>query len=620
MNLKNRKRVMMTLLSLMLTTTGCASKNNDDDIYTKDYKEKSYDIVNSLLDNSSFYNEDYNCVKDDYANLYQNYLDSFIEYMSLDQYYTLIDIVRNMNKEERNEYPETLKYMNSMFNVTDTSYGRGFYNIFNTRIIGENITYNGRVGGDISNHVNTLIGIVDNNEELFPSIFSGDINEVIDCIVKNTGIKNRELVEELILKMDLYGDKEDYIDYKSELVKDAYADRINEIIRMLTEAKCENDKEFADSLYVKLLRESSYYGKNTYDIIPGITLDTFTVIVCEDDEKYEIENVPKSYLFNKSSIEDIITWSVNDILARSFHLDEEEYYTVENTMQLLMCLIDSDIEFKDITSGEDFRQIIYGNLSEYFASIDEFNIFVLKLRSMTPSAFEEYFKFFIQSIKLDGITKDDFLRYSALVNYNNKRRHIYIGYFTDLDSRVDDETLANMTPEEYAYIANSNEENYLFGRLDYQTYFKQIEDILAENDLDYEMLYNKECAFDWIYGERTLMSECESSFISAEVKPEMMEYNGTFVIFYEYPEFYEDGVAVDVFTNINNETIAREREGFKAEIIDPETGNPRTIYVVDMGPSKDGYANIRFMIDTKTFNKTHESDQSVSKLTVGGQQ
>ena len=90
--------------------------------------------------------------------------------------------------------------------------------------------------------------------------------------------------------------------------------------------------------------------------------------------------------------------------------------------------------------------------------------------------------------------------------------------------------------------------------------------------------------------------------------------------YYEYPEEYKDGVAVDVFTNIKKETIAREREGFKAEIIDPASGKVRNIYVVDMGPSKDGYAPVRFMIDAETFNKTHSNNQTTSALTLGGQQ
>ena len=617
MNLKNRKRVMMTLMSLMLATTGCSNK--DDDNYHYNYQESSYDVLDAIINNRSFYTDDYSSEKDKYAKLYHNYLDSFIDYMSESQYDALISLAQNMNKEERNEYPKTLEYMNSMFNVTDTSYGRGFYKIFNTRIIGENVSFNGRVGGDISNDVNTLIALVNNNEELFPSIFSGDINNVIDCIVKNTGIDNRELVEELILKMDLYTDNDIYIDYKSNMIKTSYEDRIKDIIRMLIVAKCESDKEFANSLYIKLLRESTYYGYNTYDIIPNITLNTFDVIVHEDDEKYSIDDVDKSYLYGKTSIEDIRTWSVNDILARSFHLEEEEYYTVENTMQLLMCLIDSNIEFKDIKSGEDLRKIIYRNLSKYFSSEDEFNIFVLKLCSWSHNTFEEYFNIFIQSIEENDITKEDFLRYCSLVNYNNRRRHFNIDY-VDSSNYINSQELYNMPEEEYKDIASSTEENYLFGKFDYQKYFKQIEAILAQNDLGYDILYNKECKVEWIYGEREIIAENSSSFISSFVLPEMMEYNGTFVIFYEYPEEYKDGVAVDVFTNIKKETIAREREGFKAEIIDPSSGKVRTIYVVDMGPSKDGYAPVRFMIDAETFNKTHSNNQTTSALTLGGQQ
>lgn len=616
MKLKNRKRLMMTLMSLMLATTGCSSKEDNNPRYN--YQEASYEIIDAIINGRSFYNDDYKSEKDKYAKFYQNYLDNFIAYMSKSQYDAFITLAQNMNKEERNEYPETLEYMNSMFNVTDTSYGRGFYKIFNTRLINDNLTFNGRVGGNISNHVNTLVALVNNDEELYPSIFSGDINNVIDCIVKNTGIDDRELVEELILKMDLYTDNVAYIDYKSEMIKTSYEDRIKEIIRQLIDAKKAKDKEFADSLYAKLLRESTYYGYDTYEIIPGITLNSFDVIVYEEEGKYAIRNISKLYLYSNKTIEDIRAMSVDDILTRSFHLEEEEYYTVENTMQLLMCLIDSNIEFKDIQNGSDLHKIIYRNLRKYFSSEDEFNIFVLKLCVMSHSTFDQYFNFFIQSIQENGITNDDFLRYAALVNYNNRRRHISIDY-ADSTNYIDSKELAKMTEEEYKDIVSASEENYLFGNMDYQKYFKQIEDILAQNDLGYELLYNKDCKVEWVYGEREIIAESASSFISAPVFPEMMEYNGTYVIFYEYPDDYQDGVAVDVFTNINNETMAREHEGFKAEIIDPVSGKPRIIYVVDMGPSKDGYSSIRFMIDAETFNKTH-NNPSTSTLTLGGQQ
>ncbi len=617
MNLKNRKRVMMTLMSLMLATTGCSSSNKDRDNYSYNYKEYSYGVIENILDSQSFYNDDYKSEKDAYATFYQNYLDSFIEYMSEDQYNLFISLAQNMNKEERNEYPETLKYMNAMFNVKEDSYGRGFYKIFNSRIIGENVTFNGRVGGNLNNHINNLVAIVNNDDELFASIFSGDINNVIDCIVKNTGIENRELVEELILKMDLYTDMLSYNDYKIDMLEEAYYERINDIISKLITSKRAYDSNFSKSFYSSLLNGSVYRGYDTYEIRPGITTNTFEIIVYEDGEKYSIKNIDKSYLYSNCSIEEIREYAVNDILARSFNLEKEEYYTVENTMQLLMCLIDSNISFNDIENGDDLRKIIYNNLSKYFTSEDDFNTFVLKLCSMSNRTLDQYFNFFIDSIKTDGITYDDFLRYLCLVNYNNKRRHINIDY-VDSDNRIKSEELANMTEEEYKDIASSREENYFFCTLEYQKYFDQIAEVLSQNDLGYEMVYNKDCKFEWIYGEKELIAESETSFISSEVFPETMEFGGTNIIFYEYPEYYKEGVPVEVFTNINNETTTREREGFKTEIIDPKTGEVRLIYVVDMTSSIAEYDPIRFMIDAKTFNNNYANNNSKSAPTLGG--
>lgn len=615
MKLKNRKRITMALLSLMLATTGCKAHENDD-LYTDEYQEKCYDVVSSLLDVYDFYNEDLDYIKERYSQFYNNYLNSFIDYMSKDQYYLFIDLVENMNQDERNEYPNSLNYLNSMFNVTDSSYGRGFFKIFNTCVISENVDFTGIVGGDISNDVNTIIAIVNNNEELFPCIFSGDINEVIDCIANSTGFTNRDTLEELILKMDLYTDLISSNGYTNELVKKSYEDRIHEIVSMLIHSKCNSHPEFSKSLYMNILRESLYYDHDDVAIYPGITTGEFAVEIKDSDETYSVDKISKSYLYGNYSKEDLKAFAVNNILYRSFHLEDEEYNNVENTMQLLMCLLDSDITFENIKNGEDLRQILYSNLAHHFSSPDEFNTFVLKLYSKCPATLEQYFEAFIQSIKDNGITYDDFIRYSALVNYNNQRKRVNIDY-VDRDNYIDKEDLANMTEEEYENIASSTEENYFLGYIDYQKYFDKIDKVLSSNDLGFSMINNKDCTYEWKYGNRQLVGNQDPNLISAEVTPEMMEYNGTYVIFYEYPKFYEEGEAVEVFKNINNETTTREFEGFKAEIIDPTTGNPRTIYVVDMGPSKDGYDNIRFMIDAKTFAKYNEQSEELKPILKG---
>nr|MDE6142143.1 hypothetical protein [Bacilli bacterium] len=534
-----------------------------------------------------------------------------------DQYSAFIDLVQNMNKEEYRMYPNSLAYLNSMFDVTENSYGRGFFKIFNSCILSENINYDGqvRIGGDIYNHINILIALVDNDEELFSSIFSGDINNVIECIIKNTGYKDRKAIEELILKIDLYTDLVLYNYYMDEKIRTSYEDRINEIIRLIIEAKRENYPDFGNTLYMKVLRDSIFYDKDKYMIYPGITTNTFRLKINDGKETYYTPYIDSSYLYGEDSIEKFKAIGVNNILSRSFNLEKEEYYTVENTMQLLMSLLDSNIEFTNVENSDELRKKIYSNLSSYFSNEEEFNTFVLKLYSSNEEAFSRYFEIFIQSIEKNGITYDDFLRYQALVNYNNRRKHVSIDY---QDQYIDSEELEKMTEEEYKDLASSREDIYFISSIDYKSYFEKIDEILAQNDLGFEILYDKDSKIEWVYGTREIIGTNNPQAISSEVLPEMMEYNGTYIIFYEFPKYYEEGLAVNVFTNIYNQTMTREIEGFKAEIIDPQTGKPRTIYVVGMGTAKDGYKSIRFMVDIATLNKNKENNQAMTPVLSGG--
>lgn len=624
MKVKSRKRIMMMFMSLMLATTGCANKSKNSGVYRDDYQEESYDVVSYLLENNNFYKDEYRTVKDSYVALYWDYLDKFIKHMSKEQYDIFIELVDNMNGDERNEYPETLNYLNTILNVKDDSYGRGFFKVFNYCILEEHLDVRGNFGGELSNPLKNLVAIVDNDEELFSSIFSGNIESVIDTIMENTGFDDREVLKELILKMDAYTDilVTDEIlvsnEYMAEKIKDSYEMRIKEIIGMIISSKCEKYPDFSDSLYMTLLRGSWYYGRDKYSILPGITTDTFTVDVKDPDEVYSLPNLNKAFLYGSNSMEDLKCVGVNNILARSFHLEDEDDNAVSDMMQLLMCLLDSNITFSDIDKAEDFRKLIFDNLSKYFGTQEEFNTFVLELYSSKPTVLDQYFNILIQSIKDNGITYDDYLRFNALVNYNNQRKYMNVS-FNDSDNYIDRDDLANMKEEEYRDIASSSEDNYFLGSVDYQKYFKEIDKLLAENNLGFEFLYDKDLKTEWIYGTREIVGDNDASVISFEVVPEMMEYSGTNIIFYEYPEYYEDGVAVEVFNNINNEMTAREIEGFKGKIIDPMTGITRTIFVVNMDSSKEGYANIRFMVDYEAFTKSHEDTKNVKQVLSGGE-
>ncbi|MDE6140996.1 MAG: hypothetical protein K2G03_00180, partial [Bacilli bacterium] len=336
MQLKNKKRAMMVLMSLMLATSGCGK---DDD-----YKTNGFDEIKKIMEESEFYQTESfdETYEERFAPFYQNYLRLFAKYMTKDQYEDFLDVVTGMNNQEYYDFPNTYYYLNSMFDITPDKDGRGFFQCFNSRIMGEHIFLADlNELSKITPHITTLRSIVNNDDDFFKSIYSGDINKVIDCIIKNTGYQNRELVEELIFKMDLYHDLAESEEYMDRELKKAYEARIREIIGLLIEAKCANYEDFNNSIYGRLLKESEYFNKDNYNIIPSITEDTFFIGDYSGEENYRIYEIDSKYLYEDISLEELRELKVNQIIEQSMNPRDGDYSIID-TMKLMMSIIDVD--------------------------------------------------------------------------------------------------------------------------------------------------------------------------------------------------------------------------------------------------------------------------------------
>ncbi len=610
MLLKGHKKTMMLLLALSLATTSCGKKETN--------KEDAYAQVQSIMDESENYSEEY--YNEMLDNFYNSYLETFGDYMSEKQFNAFLEFVKNVNKDEMYQFKNTFTYLNQIFAVTDNSYGRAFYKTFNSRVLCEYLNYQGESGKGLNFHINTICALVNDKSQLFQSIYSNDINNVIACLMESTNYKNRDNLEELFLKMDLYYDLINAQEYSEQKLAESYEARIREILAEVIEAKKTSDNSFANSLYAKLLTESCYNGKETYLIVPSITTKTFYIDIKEDNDKYtyRIEDLSSDYLDSDYTIEKIKEIKINEILGRSFKLDEEEYPTVEDTMQLIMCLLDSRyIDFTKCQDANEMRQMIYNDLENYFASEDEFNSFFLKLYNRPYLTTEQYFNVFQARISERGIKYEDFIQYLALTNYASKRQNMDI-YFPDNDNYATREELAKLKPEECQEIAEVSESTALISHEDYQYCFDKTEAMLADNDLGYEMIYNPEYCLTWQYGTIDSIASNENCVLSSSVEPQSMTYNGTNIVYYEYPEYYENGLAVDSFYNSFNELTVREIDGFRAEITDPETGERRIIFVVDMTKDSKVYPSIRFMENYQIFSNKKEKKESVATISLGG--
>jgi len=345
----------------MLATTGCGKKN--------DYEKEGFARIQEIMDNSEFYQEELfdETNEENYKPFYQNYLENFAKYMTQEQYELFLAVVIGMSDQEEYDYVNTYSKLNDMFDITPIKEGRCFFQCFNSRVMGENILF-----ADINKlskmtkHITTLRAIVNNDDAFFKSVYSANIDEVIDCICKNTCYENRELVEELFFKLDLYYDLVDSDDYMDNELKDNYEARVREIISFIIEAKCNKDENFSNSLYARFLNDSNYFNKETYYVLPSLTENTFYLQVQDAEGFYRIYEIDNKYLYEDISLEEITKLKANEIIEQGMNMNIEDYhYSYVDTMKLLMSIIDVDIfNNQELPDSDAIRLAMYENLHD----------------------------------------------------------------------------------------------------------------------------------------------------------------------------------------------------------------------------------------------------------------
>lgn len=596
---KNKKSALLILLSLMLASSGCSSTHTNDD-----FREYAYERIEELIDDRDFYQETHagDTNREFYAPFYKKYLDNFINYMNEEQYNSFYSMVDTVDDNERYDFPKIYDFLNGIL-YEDGDYGHGFYYAFNTRLIFESLFSAYDLRDDTFTHVNTLRDIVNNDEEFFKSVFSQDREALIDCIVMNTNFTDRSLVEELILKFDIYVDNLEGSDYLSEQLRIESSERIQEIMNELVASKCE-DKEFADTFYGRMLKQSRYYGNDEIELTRYLIEDTFELVE-QNNKGYLSLTLPNEFYYSNHTLDSI---KYEKLIS---NVNEEIEACKSDTLTLFSFLVNEEtIQKLNSTNAENIRQTLYQDLSFYFDDEIDFNDFYLRLNSRTQSSLERYFKIFESRIKENGITLLDYIRYYSLVELN--KRHTYNHYeFYDNDYDITYDELRKLKPEEYESIANNYyPENYFLYNYNYQNEFDMLEYYLSNNDLGFKILYSSPYVISWPSTGFDINDFSESQVLSDLVSPKEMTIGENKFIYYEYPEGYEEKDAFEIFLNIDSELTIRELKGFITEIVDPEDSTTKSIYLVGINTNKDDYPSVCF----KTPYSEIQLDNSQKKL------
>lgn len=586
MNIKKKKSALIMMLSTLLATTGCSDINTN-----VDYKNNAYEKIEEFMDSSVFYQDTHagDTNEEFYSPFYDQYLNSFINYMNEDQYNTFMEMVKDVDESERYEFPVIYSSLTSIMGE-ENDFGHGFYYAFNTRIIYESLFPAYTFNDDTFTHVNTLRDIVNNDESFYKSLFSRDINKLIDCIMENTNFEDRALVEEMFLKFDLYVDKLEGNTYMDQKIKEEAASRIQEIMNKLVASKCASNQEYAKTFYGRMLKSSRYYGNNELSLTRYLIEDTFD-LTKEKNNTYLSITLPNEYYFSHKILDDVMEEKLINVI-------EKEITDGEHDMLSLLSLLIKEDTLDSIrdTPPSDIRKYIYDDLHQFFQDENEFNEFCLRLNNGAASSLNEYFKIFKSRIKEEGITMLDFMRYYSLVELNKSHTYNHYEFYDDAAHMTYDE-LQELKPEEYEDIAYNYPENYFLGSISYSEEFASIEDILSQNDLGFYNIYSSSKTINWYTGSIDFDNLDDILVLSELVEPQSIAYDGNNFIFYECPSGYENGKVVDSFLNIDNELTIREQPGFSTTMINPTTGDEMSIYLVGMNVEIENYSPLRFITE-----------------------
>lgn len=614
---KNKKRTLIMALSLMITLVSCGSKENyRNNLITKskylakvyDTKELSEDVYLSFL-------------KETTDKFYKNYLTNYVTYMNEEQCKEMQTLMEESYEfEEMFPYDNTFTHLDNIMGVEEGEYGRGILRAFNTRLVYENILSAWYFQNGVYEEINTLRMLVSNDKIFFSSLFSKDMDKFIDCLMEKTGFESREEIEELILKFDYYSDiieKTDYSEmipkeeYNDEELKAAYEKRIKKIMGDLVEAKLKTDENFAKTLYGKILSNSEYVGPYKYNITNDLFNDTASIWGINEDyaSSYSF-SIPSKYLYMNMGINEIKEIKVCDIIDKGSDKNNDYENTV---MRLIIHLIDPLTLNNFELSSKEIRQILYNNLTDEFKTIEDFDTFFLSIVTGDPNIYYGYFTILEHRIKKDGITYDDFVRFTSLANFITENEKVFIDWDWNIEYPPYD-VIEKMNEEEYNEIVSSSLNSDIFNGTD-KMCMGMVYDLIKENDLGFEQLYNQNLQYTYQDGI-VYFSDSNSSILSAEIYPVIGSFSGKKVIYYEIPENYENGKAVESFYNIERKLTTREVEGIKETFYDEISDKTVNGFIVSFNDElSEDIGPIRFMEYYIYFDKKQEK----KKLTLGGE-
>lgn len=601
MNLKKKKQLGSVLLAISLATTGCGAIT----------KDEATSVIEEMLDSSDFYQDEFlnETNEEFYGKFYNLYLNHFIDYMSKKQYKEFKEMVTSVEEIDRYDYDSLVKSMQKIL-CKEGDKGVGIYAAFNTEFLYEELTQAVDLDDNIYKNINTLMCLINDNESFYKALFSRDIDDLKNVIVNSTGAKEDDVLNLITLFDEYYMHKSAHCFLVGE--KEDLENKINEVMKNIILAKYESDVTFARSFYGRMMRRSVYFGYDDINITRNLLGDKVSLSLNDAIKGKVTFDFDIKYLYSK----DIELWELKYLVANAY-IDEayvrsnDSTYT-RNAMELISFLLSPDCTLENTTNAEELRCELYKDLGNYFDSSDDFADFLIRLFNRNEYALNRYFDIFKERLNEDGIDMLDFLRYESLRNLV-KGKEINNYYFEN-GEYMSSEELRELPADEASEIASVSRENYYFD-VDYDEYFKEIDKILANNDLGISRVINESASFNWWEKPITITDSLISTLVSEPLELKERDLDGVTLYYYEAPRGFEEGVLSELFYNIDGNLVTKEFPGIDTTMIDPDTKELKFITVVSINknPNLDDI-DLKFINPYPIYSYDYNATEEEKKL------
>lgn len=176
------------------------------------------------------------------------------------------------------------------------------------------------------------------------------------------------------------------------------------------------------------------------------------------------------------------------------------------------------------------------------------------------------------------------------------------------------EELRELPADEASEIASVSRENYYFD-VDYDEYFKEIDKILANNDLGISRVINESASFNWWEKPITITDSLISTLVSEPLELKERDLDGVTLYYYEAPRGFEEGVLSELFYNIDGNLVTKEFPGIDTTMIDPDTKELKFITVVSINknPNLDDI-DLKFINPYPIYSYDYNATEEEKKL------